>query len=552
MYKYLIKTFLIIFNKKIKDFDKEKRLFFWLWVILFVIFELTIFSLFYLIFNYLINKISWWYLFAPKIMGIIIMIVFFIILILSFISTIPTLYKNKELNFLLTKPISYLDIFKYWVFKVCFYSSFWSTFILIPALVAFAITGKYWFFYYINSIFVTFWLTFIAWLLGVLLFLIFAISILKLKRKIRNFLFLIIWFFLTYLIFFQIPKIFILKTWNNLSFLENYIFSYSYDSLLYPYNWFSKLLESLSNNDMLRYWAFLLFIIFSTLFLAVILFYLWKIFYFESIENFNNFKLFKETKKTKFKSIFRKNKYINLLKKDFIVNIKDPTQISQIIIFLVLLLIYLWVIKWTTSNDISNVQIVNMITLWNLWIIGFFLWAIALRFVFPNVSIEWKSFWILKTIPIKLRNIFFTKIIFFSIIFLIIWYFLTYSYIYIVWINKTLSFFMYLIIFPLIISIITIFFWMWSLFPNFTENNPSKISTSFPWLLSVFIWNLIVFIVLLYLSPKINYYYEQLLYCNDLWVQFFNKDILIIYLFFLFLIIISYYLWYKRFKKIEI
>jgi len=523
-----------------------------MWMFLFIVFELNIWWLFYLVFNYLINYVPWWYVFAPKILWIIIMIVFIIITFLSFISTIPTVYKNKEVPFLLVNPISYLDIFKYGVFKVVFYASFGSLFILFPAFIAFSVANGFWLLYYLAILFVVWSLTVLAWFLWVMVFLLFSKFILSLKIYKRNIIFLSALIWIIYVVFFLLPSIVVKDVDGEFSLFETYIFSYQYDNLLLPFNWFSKFLEYVWSWDLVWSLVYIIFIISSISLIWLALFSMWKHFYFTSIENLNNFYIVKTKKKLKFKTAFTRFKYLNLIIKDILVHIKDSVQWTQLLIFFVLLLLYIWVIKWTSIKSVQNINIASIITIWNLWVIWFFLSAIALRFVFPNLSLEWKSFWILRTIPLKLNLFYILKIVFFSIFLLFVWYILTYFYIDTVWIKPEIEKVLYILIFPIIVTIVSIFFTMWSIYPEFKETNPSKISTSFSWLLSIFIWNWLVILFLFFLYPKFQIYYENLLLCNSLWISYFYTNIISIYIFCAVFISLLVYMWFKRFKNIEL
>lgn len=552
MQSLLIKTFIKIQNASFSYFLKSKFLFFVFWLLILLCFELLIGFIIWMVFNFFINYIPWWYLFSPKILALILMVVFFTILILSFITSIPTLYLNKEVKYLLSWPFSYRDIFSLWLFKVCYYWLLWSLFILVPAFVAYWIVNHYWVWFVLYWLFSLFFLTFFACLIGVFLSLIFIRFFLSLKIILRNSLFATALLSFFYYIITKSIEISAIDKNESFTFIEDKILGYDYSNAILPFNRFSKLLDYILVSDFVAVWVYIFFIIFTAILSTLLLTKCWEKLYFQSLQNIWWFNLFNKKSNISFKSLFVRNKTLNVLIKDILITFRDPSQWSQLTIFLVLLTMYIFAIKWVVVKNVDNIYIISVLSLVNTWLAAFFVWAISLRFIFPNISLEWKSLWILKTIPMKWFNIYIMKSIFFTILLLITGYFLSYFYWNIIWFSDNIKILGYTILFPLLLTIITIFYVMWTFYPDFKESNPSKISTSIPWFLSIFIWNIFLILVLITIFPKVIHYYRSTKGCILLDDSLFYSNIIFVWIICTVIIWFLLYIWYNRYKSMEL
>lgn len=90
---------------------------------------------------------------------------------------------------------------------------------------------------------------------------------------------------------------------------------------------------------------------------------------------------------------------------------RDTTQWSQLILLAVLLVVYIYNVKvlplWTGEE--VGFFLVNVISFLNLGLAGFVLAAIAARFLFPAVSLEGRSMWLLRSSPLDMRRLLWTK-----------------------------------------------------------------------------------------------------------------------------------------------
>ncbi len=89
---------------------------------------------------------------------------------------------------------------------------------------------------------------------------------------------------------------------------------------------------------------------------------------------------------------------------------RDTTQWSQLILLVVLVAVYVFNIRFLPlRGDGMTFFIVNVVPFLNLVLAGFVLASIAARFVFPSVSLEGRTWWLLKASPLKMRDLLWAK-----------------------------------------------------------------------------------------------------------------------------------------------
>jgi ABC-2 type transport system permease protein len=97
--------------------------------------------------------------------------------------------------------------------------------------------------------------------------------------------------------------------------------------------------------------------------------------------------------------------------KDLRVFFRDTTQWSQLILLAVLLVVYVFNVKSLPlfSGEKVPIFLVSLVVFLNLGLAGFVLAAIAARFVFPAVSLEGKQMWLLRSSPLDLKALLWSK-----------------------------------------------------------------------------------------------------------------------------------------------
>src|SRR5262245_21072224 len=97
--------------------------------------------------------------------------------------------------------------------------------------------------------------------------------------------------------------------------------------------------------------------------------------------------------------------------KDIKLFFRDTTQWSQLILLGVLVVVYLFNIQVLPLRRGEPVGFfyVNLVSFLNLGLAGFVLASIAARFIFPAVSLEGRQMWLLRSSPLDLRALLWSK-----------------------------------------------------------------------------------------------------------------------------------------------
>ncbi|MBA3579669.1 MAG: hypothetical protein H0W42_06765 [Gemmatimonadaceae bacterium] len=89
---------------------------------------------------------------------------------------------------------------------------------------------------------------------------------------------------------------------------------------------------------------------------------------------------------------------------------RDTTQWSQLILLAVLVAVYIFNIKFLPlRTEGVTFLLANIVPFLNLAIAGFVLSAVAARFVFPSVSLEGRTLWLLRSSPLPMTDVLWSK-----------------------------------------------------------------------------------------------------------------------------------------------
>ncbi len=107
---------------------------------------------------------------------------------------------------------------------------------------------------------------------------------------------------------------------------------------------------------------------------------------------------------------------LSVAKREFIIKdlklfFRDTTQWSQLILLAVLVVIYLFNIQALPLFTGERVPffLVTVVSFLNLGLAGFVLAAIAARFIFPAISLEGQQMWLLRSSPLDLKALLWSK-----------------------------------------------------------------------------------------------------------------------------------------------
>lgn len=166
-----------------------------------------------------------------------------------------------------------------------------------------------------------------------------------------------------------------------------------------------------------------------------------------------------------------------MMVKDIKLFIRDPNQWSQFAVLLVLLAVYLVNLKFVPSR-VESLLWQTIISFVNFGFSGYILATLSVRFVYPAISMEGKSFWSIMSSPLSVKSLFWEKFIIAFIVFFIL------AEIVAVISNAILSQSTQMIILTAVgillmsISLVSLNVGLGILFPNFEELNPMRIASS--------------------------------------------------------------------------
>ena len=99
-----------------------------------------------------------------------------------------------------------------------------------------------------------------------------------------------------------------------------------------------------------------------------------------------------------------------LVMKELRLFFRDTTQWSQLILLTVLVVVYVFNIKFLPlRGEGITFFLVNIVPFLNLVLAGFVLASIAARFIFPGVSLEGRTMWLLRSGPVPMESLLWSK-----------------------------------------------------------------------------------------------------------------------------------------------
>jgi ABC-2 type transport system permease protein len=112
--------------------------------------------------------------------------------------------------------------------------------------------------------------------------------------------------------------------------------------------------------------------------------------------------------------------------KELLLMARDWGRLSQLLLLLALILVYLYNFSVLPSLDSpeATMFLKNTIAFLNIGLAGFVLSSLGVRFLFPAITSEGRAFWILKGSPIPLKRILWVKFFFYLVPMLILGLFL--------------------------------------------------------------------------------------------------------------------------------
>lgn len=335
---------------------------------------------------------------------------FFIMLFLSnLITSLSTLFRSREVDFLLATPLPSRSLFQHSFYKTLFYSS-WATLILgLPLTVALLVTLKAGPVEVLLGLAMLFPYVAIPASLAVSLLLVAVrlfpkLSLRHLLAGLLAFLAIASWAFFV----FARPQGMSIAHINTMPELESYMASLAVvNSPLLPSTWITEGLMAGMRGGLSTALSRLWLLVISALFSTSVCYYLSQRFYLNSLttrvtgspmENYGSNRRLTSWWARKFP----------IAAKDSLLFLRDPTQWAQGLIFVSLLVIYLGSLhRYPMFFTFPMWKVV--ITFINFAFAGYILATLSVRFVFPVISLEGPTLWFIKSSPIKGYRLFAEK-----------------------------------------------------------------------------------------------------------------------------------------------
>jgi len=402
--------------------------------------------------------------------------VFFIMLLFSnIITSFSTFFNNQELEFLFSLPVPPTSIYLAKLFENSLYAS-WATMVLaLPLVCAYGIVLKApppFFPVAIASIFI--YLIIPAALASVLIF--FLLSVfprLKPRDVIVISLAFVIGLSLLYLKFNNPAVLKILETENEQD-LMNFATNLStVGGAFVPSTWLANIIKGFRSSSGTGLFYFLL-LGFTSASAVIIAFFVARLLYHHSW-----LRLGERNRATgRVRSLLstpRRDPFRSMLFKDILVFVREPTQWVQLSIFLILLVIYIFSLS-RTPLYFNFPQWRTIISFANFSYICFVLATLGVRFIFPTISLERNGLWCIVSSPLPLAQVLRIKYIFNFVLVTMIFEGLLIISNFMIKTDPRFYVLMPVIGLFVAASLVAINLGLGSRFPQFNEDNPSRIA----------------------------------------------------------------------------
>jgi ABC-2 type transport system permease protein len=333
---------------------------------------------------------------------------FFLMLFLSnLISSLSTLYQSPEIEYLLSTPLPTGQLFRYRFYQNLFFST-WATLLLgLPLVLALNRALRAGSLHLLVSLLLLIPFVLIPAFLAVIV-LMAAVKLfprLTLRQLLAALLLAMALASGAFFLFGQ-PHGISVGSINSMPELERYLSSLAVvSSPLLPSTWLAEILTAPGNAWQLvltRCWLLLI----SAVFAGALCFWFAAQYYFGTITTRVTSSVDTSQRSTYGRRPF--DRAFPIAAKDVVLFLRDPTQWTQGLIFLSLLVIYLGSLRTYPLMFTFPVWKV-IISFINFAFAGYILATLSVRFVFPVVSLEGPLLWLIKSSPLTFQRLFYEK-----------------------------------------------------------------------------------------------------------------------------------------------
>ncbi|MBS4034090.1 MAG: hypothetical protein KGZ85_06470 [Ignavibacterium sp.] len=448
---------------------------------------------------------------------VVLFIFFMAVNIGNIVVSYSTLFRTKEVEFLITKPISFTKLFLVKFLDNFFYSS--STLLLVITAVVFGYAEYFslpWYFIPFAILFMVLPFMFIAGSLGsIILLIILRLSAKFGVRQVIASIALIYGSAILTFYYFSSPVHLVNKVFEYFPNINNYFgfLEHPFVKLL-PNNWISEALFWISSGKFLAAGWFIYLLVITSLLIFLLSLFLAKKWYYRtwlvSLDLAADLAIKKNNKKKIF--AFENSTYFApqeeaFLKREFILFFREPSQWTHLAVMLFLITIFISSIGSIDAmilkayNVYLKTLVYLVIYLFNVFLIA----SLSLRFVFPIVSMEGETIWKVRSAPLNFKKILITRLfIYFGFIFLIgqtLNFFSNYQF------SLQLALISQLNTALVTITLVAFNFGMGAIFANYKERNPIRIASSQGASIT-FLFTIVylIFLIIILFAPVSNYF----------------------------------------------
>lgn len=467
--------------------------------------------------QYLLEEVRIGTFLLHRFIFVVLFIFFMAVNIGNIVVSYSTMFRAKEVGFLLTKPVSFTKLFAIKFLDNFFYSS--STLLLIITAVIFGYTeyfGLPWYFIPVSVLFIIFPFMFIAGSLGAIILLI----ILRLSahfgvKQVISTIGLIYGSTIISFYYFSSPVNLVNKVFEYFPNINAYFGFLEHPFIKFlPNYWISEALYWISSGKVSASGWFIYLLIVTSTVIFIFSLYLAKRWYYKtwlvSLDLAEDLSIKNNGKKRLFGFENKSNLAPHdeaLLKREFILFFREPSQWTHLVVMLFLITIFISSIGSIDAMILNayNVYLKTLVYLvvylFNIFLIA----SLSLRFVFPLVSLEGESIWKIRSAPLNHKKIIGTRLlIYFSIIFLIgqVLNFVT-NYQFSIHLTVISQFNTGLVT----VLLVTLNFGMGAVFVNYKERNPIRIASSQGASITfLFTIVFLIFLIVILFAPLNNYF----------------------------------------------
>ncbi len=469
------------------------------------------------------------------------------IILSSIVASIPVLFFSREMDFLFSSPVKIEIVFILKYIKILIDSCWMILLITIPIFAAYSKVLKIDIYQYL-FIFISHIPFFIICVSCGIFLTLFLIKYFP-GQQIRNFVIAIYGIFLVaFFIYFRMlePEKLTGADFNQIMELVRNL--KAPDNFFFPHSHLLKIINNVTYSGILSGVLPLMLLTFLSIIFFITVIFVAKIWYFDG---FSKKEIFKKEKIVKGSFVYKKtNEFSVLLKKDVKYIIRDTTQWIQLVFLFGIIFLYLFNI-YKLPADLFNLR--EVIFFLNIGFIGLVMSAVGARLILPVISMEGRSFWILKTIPISIKKYVIYKFIIYT-------FFIVTTGLIISFLSLNLLKTHKLINFITIFSTVLITFviagcaiGLGAVFADFKIKNPEDLITGIAGLFYMFVTFLFIALLLFLEAGFVkDYYLSKILKFKEFHIEKYFLNYILIIIIAFFIIGISMWAGIKKLEKIEV